>query len=537
MIALKKLIRDKSPWLFLFPFLVFILLRIPLLRLPPFGDEDQLIRDAIFLGHSAETGYPILGLFFLRLGLFFLDWNHLRWVPFLFSVGVFILTNLISKELIGFEGALWSTWLLSINPLNVSVSPQLLFDGSFVAFFLLLMVYFYLRFLREPEKNRIFLILCGFSFGCLWLTSYAAFSLAAGAALYALLSRNWKAAILDVVTIGIVGLAVFSVYPLLLPHHYHLSTQKLSVIGSIPLLKFKKLEWLYFSSWAKAFIFVGPLLLWGFSRALLSEDLRRRIGLPLSICAGYIVLVLVLVNPDRTMGYWSPLTPFFCIATSAIIVKDKETDSIFPLLPSMAVYYALMAILTQTGPHAVSSVHPLRWSWMNFFPIRMFYGPSLALYLRPAAVVFPFLAVFSLAFAPPRWKKLKLQMIALGLAYGLFYSSEYAYSIFSPNPNAVGQELLMSLKREPPKEPVYLHGYGALECEMNGIRVQPFMYDEGVINRILPLMARTKGTVILMNFPMIGLKTPLRLFLSTHATLERKFSSDSISLAGIWRLQ
>ncbi len=535
-IDFKKLIRQNSHWFFLLPFLVFILLRASLLRLPPFGDEDQLIRDAVFLGHSAETGYPILGLFFLRIGLFFLDWNHLRWVPFAFSVGVFILTALITEELLGFEGALWSLWLLSISPLNISVSTQLLFDGSFVAFFLLLMVYFYLRFLRNPKENRIFLILCGVAFGCLWLTSYAAFSLAAGAALYAILSRKLHA-VLDIVTIGILGLLVFSVYPLLLPHHYHLSAQKLAVVRSIPILKFKSHEWLYFSSWAKALIFVGPLLLWGLFRALLSGDLRRRVGLPLSICVSYMILILTLVNPDRTMGYWSPLIPFFCLATAAAIMEEQKTYSIFSLSVLITTYYVLMAILTQVGPHAVSSSHPLRWSWMNFFPIRMFYGPSLALYLRPAAVIFPFLAIFFLALSTLRWKKLRAQIIALGLAYGLFCSGEYVHPLFSPDSNAVGQKLLSSLKQKPPQEPVYLHGYGALECEMNGIKVQPFMYDESVIEKLLPLMTRTKGSVILMNSPAIGPETPLRRFLSTHATLKREFSSDSISLAEVWRLQ
>ncbi len=130
----------------------------------------------------------------------------------------------------------------------------------------------------------------------------------------------------------------------------------------------------------------------------------------------------------------------------------------------------------------------------------------------------------------------RLHFISLGLAYCLFYSMSYVHPFFSPNLNKVGARLLSSLEAQPPRQPVYLHGYGALQCEMHHIQVQPFMYDEDLIKSLLPLMEKTGGTVVIADAPAIGEKAPLRNFLNKRAVLKRTFSDDGVVLAEIWQL-
>lgn len=539
----EKLFRNQSRWIFLFPLAIFLALRLPLLHFPLFGDEDILVRDAAMLGRSSLSGYPILSLIFLRLGLLFLGLKNLRWITFLFSLGVFSLTLAIAEMLIGFNGALWASLLLALNPLSVSVSCQLLFDGAFVCFFLLSIIYFYLRHLRREEKGvrDIWnLILCGIAFGLLQMTSYAAFAFIPGLALYSWMKRGLKKTISTLGVIAVLGALIFSIYPILNPAHYQISTHKLGFLHSgIRILKLFAMPWLYASSLSKALIFAGPLPILGVFGTFLDVKRRERVGLPLAISLTYIALLLIFINPDRTIGYWSPVIPLLCIiAAQEITALTMRRWTHFSI--TVGLYCIVLAALTLSGLQVITPVHPMRWSWrvlLYFFPIRMFYGPSLCLYLRPAAVFFAFGACFLLMFWKRKSPILHRHFIALGLAYGAFYSLEYVHPEFSPNLNLVGTELIASLERTPAPKPIYLHGYGALDCEMHGIEVYSFMYNSALIHKLILIMDKTKGSVVIANSPAIGPQSQLMRFLRKDAVLARSFSDDGVVLARIWTLK
>ncbi len=541
--ALEKAWREESRRLFLLPLAAFIVLRLPLLHLPLFGDEEMFLRETARLGGAGNpAGYPVLGFLFLKAGLLALGANHLRWVPFLFSLGVFGLTALLGQDLFGFRGAFGAAWLLALSPLSVSVSPQILMDGAFVAFFFLAFLLAYQRSLASEKFRPSVLALCGLLFGCLWMTSYAAFALVSGVGLYALFSSGFKRTARDFSVIGLCGAAVFSLYPIFMPAHYRSSTHKLGLFHTAPVITHLLSQpWLFASSWAKAVIFVGPLLLWGLLRALLRRQDRERRRLLLSVCLCYMAFLLVLINPDRTMDYWSPILPLFCVLTAGELLSWGDGGLHWrPLLAWSAAYWAALALLTAAGPHAVFAVHPMRYHpkfWLDFFPIRMFYGPSLGIYLRPAALVASFAGLSVFWALSRKFPAARLHLAALGLAYGLFYSLEYAHPLFSPNLNQAAARMNAAFQARPPEEPLYLHGGSALACANAGVPAQSFMYNAGVIEGLIPVMQKTGGTLALADAPAIGSDSPLRQYLARGATLVRSFSSDGVALIEVWRLK
>jgi len=549
----KKLARSKSAWFFLLPLLVFILLRLPLLHLPPFGDEAQDALEAVSLGmHNPNNPavYPIMMFLILKCGSFFVGWSRLRWIPFLFSLGVWGLTVLIADDFIGSAGALCAAWLLALSPLSVMVSPQLIMNGAFVPFFFLAFVFAYERFLRSDVFRWGPLLCCGILFGCLWLTTYAVFALTAGIGLYSLVSSGFKKTLRDFAVIGIVAAAVFLPYPLLFPAHFHGSTQEVAstssglfhISHSVPeISRFLSMPWLYVSSWAKAVIFVGPLLFWGLARSFARKESRARLGLLLSACLSYMLLLLLLINPERTLDYWSPILPLLCVLAAGEIMAWIKSPRWRNILLWTAIYWAVLGFLTIAGPHAVFPAHPIHYArsfWMEFLSVRMFDGPSLSLFVRPAAILAPFAGLAIFWLLGKRFPAARSHLVALGLAYGLFFSLEYSRPLFSPNLNRAGAQMLESFKAEPPKQPFYLHGYSDIACERAGIhRVASFMYADNLISRLIPVMKRTGGTLALADAPDIGPDSSLRKFLSRNARLEKTFGNHGVALVEIWSLK
>ncbi|MDE1976110.1 MAG: hypothetical protein KGI84_02485, partial [Elusimicrobia bacterium] len=366
--------------------------------------------------------------------------------------------------------------------------------------------------------------------------------LASGVGLYALLCAGFKRTARDFSAIGLCGAAVFSLYPIFMPAHYRSSTHKLGLFHAAPVITHLFSQpWLFASSWAKAVIFVGPLLLWGLLQALLRRQESARRGLLLSACLCYMAFLFVLINPDRTMDYWSPILPLFCVLTAGELLSWGDGGLRWrPLLAWTAAYWAALALLTAAGPHAVFAVHPMRYArnfWLDFFPIRMFYGPSLGIYFRPAALVASFAGLGVFWALSRKFPAARLHLAALGLAYGLFYSLEYAHPLFSPNLNQAAAQMDASFRARPPEEPLYLHGSSASACAKAGIPAQSFMYNDGVIDGLVQTMKKTGGTLALADAPAIGPDSPLRKYLARDAALERSFSSDGVALIEVWRLK
>lgn len=531
-----------SHWSYLVPLALYVILRWPLLGYPPYGDEDgAIIEAAAPLGFINFGLQPILSSAFFRAAFLLLGWDHLRWVPFLFSLGALVFTVLLARELLGERGAFWSALLLAISPWNVFFSTHIYIDGSILAFFTMALLYFYQRLPEEESPLSGMTFLCGLCFGLLWLSKYSALVILAGIGLHSLITRGFVKTFKTFGVIFITGAALFYMYPLIYPVHYQLAAHKTTVALTTGIAF--KLRWslgLYGRSFSKAFIYMGPLFLWGFAKALFNLRDWKTLSPPLCLCSTYIGVVFLLLNPDATVLYWSLLTPLFAIFAAKAVLDFSGPKPAYVLFGSALAYVAVLAVLTYAGPRVIQAVHPaIHWSWaglLHYLPIRIFFGPSLCLYVKPAAILFGFIGFFLLLVLSSRISWARKQALALGLGYLIFYSVEYSYALFSPNIHHVGRELLADMKANRFKRPIYLHGYGAMACEMEGVKVYAFMYDVPLMPKLIKLMDKTKGTVVLLNAPAIGPDTELRRFLSRKAVLAKTLYDKNVVLAEVWNL-
>lgn len=519
---------------------VFVVLRLPLLGFPYYGDEEGVVIEALLpLGQCLINGHPILLPAFLKLGVSLLGWEQLRWVPFLFSLALLGLTWTLADELIGRRGAILAAWLFALSPWNVSVSTQVEFDGAVFAFFATAFVLFYAR--LAARGNLRDLLLAGASFGLLWLSKISALVIFAGLALHSLLFRGVKKTAGDFGVMLGIGAAIFSIYPVFFFTHYHAASQKTASVLGLISQKLSLSPGLYANCLAKTLIFMGPLFLWGFLRTLLAPAERRRLALPLVLAISYIAVLLILLFPHRITIYWSALIPVFCVMTAQAMLGELGETDYKRLAAGTLLYAAGLAVLTCLGPYSVQAIHPrvafsLR-GLFEFLPIRHFSGPSTSFFVKPAAVLLAFGLCGALWLASRKIPRLRVHAICLGLAYALFYSAEYSYSPLSPNLNKAGQAVFAYIQEHPPKTPVYLHGSGALAYKMAGVKTFPFMYDVGFLPHLMERMEKTKGTVVIVNTPAIGKATPLMEFLGRKAVLTKSFADSALTVAEVWTLK
>ena len=67
-------------------FILFVLLRYPLIHYPYYGDEEHLFRAAIVpLGAITNAESSVFIIMLLKWAYFLIGWTDLRWVTFFFA--------------------------------------------------------------------------------------------------------------------------------------------------------------------------------------------------------------------------------------------------------------------------------------------------------------------------------------------------------------------------------------------------------------------------------------------------------------------
>lgn len=530
----------ESPWLILLPLGLFLFLRWQLLSHLVFGNYAQVA--AFPFAQENVSMHPILAVAVYRAWFLVFGWERLRWAPFLFSLGVFALTWLAARRALGFRGALTACFLLAITPESLFGSSQIYIDGAILPFFLMSFYCLYAPLSASPVFRPRRLLACGLAYGLMWLSKYSALPLLASFGLHSLLTRGLRITLRDFGLILLAGAAVFAPYPLLYPEHYGRASGKIGLaLATLAATKAATPLGVYATSFSKAFIFVGPLLLCALASALLKAEWRKTLSLPLCVCLAYMAAIFVLLNPHNTVQYWMPVVPLLClIAAKALGEWLGPAPRLQGLLGWVALDTAVLALLTLAGPAKVRPIHPrLPWTFsalFEFLPIRLYLGPSPALYLKPAALLFSFGGCLALWAMAPAWPKARRQALALGLAYGLFFSLEYGRAILSPSVDRAAKQVMATLRQRGLPKPIYLHGLGEMNCELAGVMVRYFTYDVVYLSRLIKTMERTRGSVVLIEAPVIGEEAELRRFLRERALPGRTFADRGITMAEIWTL-
>ncbi len=151
-----------------------------------------------------------------------------RMVHIIFGMLTIFVAYLFAKRFYGEKTALWTTAIMAFSYYHIAASIQITLDGSILAFFFMLTIYFCARYFenenndagnrgkRAGAKHRFldkYLILTGISFGCAVLTKISAIILIPIIGIYAIyVRRKLIRPVLECLIISAVGFVVLIPY-------------------------------------------------------------------------------------------------------------------------------------------------------------------------------------------------------------------------------------------------------------------------------------------------------------------------------------
>ncbi|HLD85110.1 MAG TPA: glycosyltransferase family 39 protein [archaeon] len=143
----------------------------------------------------------------------------LRMVPLVFGMATIILMYFMTKRFYSKKTALITSGLMAIGYWHLLASLVVDIDGGILTFFLMLISYMLLLY-DDTGKNR-YLLICGIAFGISLLSKYSVFLMLPVIFAYFVLRKNDASlkqkvltALKVVITISLIGLVVFSVFPI-----------------------------------------------------------------------------------------------------------------------------------------------------------------------------------------------------------------------------------------------------------------------------------------------------------------------------------
>jgi hypothetical protein len=149
--------------------LLFILIRLPGLSLPYHQDEWKTAWALKSGGTLSGLHHPPLTQILFNLDGALFGADHLRILPFLFSVLAFTFLYLVIRNRIGRKGAFFALGLFVLSLYSVFASLMIDTDGSILPAFFLIAVYFFDRFKNNRLEKRnlwaallIFTLVLGF---------------------------------------------------------------------------------------------------------------------------------------------------------------------------------------------------------------------------------------------------------------------------------------------------------------------------------------------------------------------------------------
>jgi 4-amino-4-deoxy-L-arabinose transferase-like glycosyltransferase len=372
----------------------------------------------------------------------------LRSVSLLFAVLTGIVLYLLGKELYDRKTALWAVALLSLSALHMLVSTSISFDGTFLTFYTLLTMYCYVKYSKTLDRN--WLIYCGLAFGLCVLTKYTGVLVFFAVMLYSLvLNKSFTKTCYECFFIGICGLLVYSVFPLVAfvlsdPSYFWISLQHgQNYFGgrmiSLPLLLIQ---------YALALIWIGPLLFFGY---LLSFRKFKQSDwlLHFLVFVVFAFYTFVVQDPFRPVErYFTVFLPVLCLLTGKYFANLKLDRKQFAIMVSGFGLLLFFWYLVASLPMAVLAFYPktafisavLHFKWSFLMPFTGDQGP-IGLYVSFLVIALAF--IFSLVcFICVLLGKRNSAVILLsvGLSFSVFFMVEMALHPMSPDISAVTKE-------------------------------------------------------------------------------------------------
>ncbi|MEM4239989.1 MAG: glycosyltransferase family 39 protein [Candidatus Woesearchaeota archaeon] len=459
----------------------------------------------------------------------------LRLTSLIFAMLTLWLTYAFAKELYDKKTAAWAAALLSLSALHALVSTSISFDGAFLTFYTLLTMYCYAMLEKYSEKK--WLILTGISFGLCVLTKYPGVLVIIAIALYSLIrGRNIIKTIKECAIISIIGIAVFSIFPIIAfltdPSYFWASWQHGSAYfrqreASIALLAIQ---------YALAMMWIGPLLLFGY---LLSWKARKKQdwifhSLIIIILAFYTFVVQDAFRPVER--YFTILLPALCILAgkyfaSLNIKKWKLFWIVFPAM--LAIDYTLSFLPAKILPFYpktgfINAVASLSWNFL--VPFTGDQGPA-GLYISFLVIALAFItSTACFVFALVNKKKAAGILLAAGLSLSVFFMLELSLHISSPDISAAIKQTANYVKDNSMPGPYYTFRDYAMRYY---IGQDSENFDFSTSPDDIKAKLEKGGTLIIIDFPAVDKNSALWKSL-TSCEQKAVFASKKVKLGYVY---
>ncbi len=531
--------------IFIFIFLAFILIRLPGLNFPYHEDE----RGWAGLGSAGLKGLggfvhpPFTSLIFIAAVKVF-GGDHLRYLPFLFSIANFWLLFILVRRRFSTKAALWSVLFFSIGFYNVLASLMVDTDGQVLPFFFLLSAIFYYKWRESPNfKNKLILgsaLITSIFLGSLTKLSFViAFGAIALDFLYSqksLLSRQ------KLVEIALIIIGLFTLLFLLILGIMYLLPNA-NILKPLTYWKhfviFSGRDYLQISNqFFKALLYSSPPLL--APPLFLTKDLAKKMRLFIIFLV--LGLTFYLVIFDFSSGaldrYFQFMIVPLSIISGVIVSNILESRSVYSkkkaIVLGCAIGLALFSL--QFLPHFVPALYPkaewfsriLNLKWNFLFPFIGGSGPMgfYVSWLFMATVWLVTIIMAVLAFMKTNLRKgLWIIILILGFLYNGVFVEEYLFGKINGSPVVLLKNAVDFIKNDPSiKKVITYNNIGYPELLKIGKYERRLYAAPKFEPSYIDILKNFKGHYLIINIPRLHSDSPYEKYFLSCKTIYEEFS-------------
>ncbi len=470
---------------------------------------------------------------------------------------VILLTYACGSMIHSRRAGLFAAALMAISSYHIYASVQIDNDASFLVLFYVLTAYAFLKY--RLTSNRRWLVIAGMAFGCSVLTKLTGALILPALVLYDVIhQRSIKKALPPAFVIGVIGIVVFSIFPLLSwwgeTHAFEDTLQhtkdktlwtvyeKLLDPANLPLLLIQVLL---------TTIWLSPVLV-GFG----IEGLMRWRKY-LFECS-WIVIVLFAyfilnVEPTKPIDkYLAILIPPLAMIGGALLDELKPRKNHLAFGAVVFVVFSIVFFVLNNLPGDLIDFYPKQafldrlssFSWDFLLPITGSSGP-IGFFLNAQFIIISFIIsmlVFAARFfvRPGMRHWLLIAFLAVGLANNLVLTSEHLFSVSHPSINAVTKDAIAYVNAEKFPDPLYVFRnrgitYYTHEKYGGSYRDITILDFHLLTEQMTRQIDAQHPTVLFIDFPRVPEDNVVWKHLRTSCTLMKSFADKGVTLGSVYR--
>ncbi len=480
------------------------------------------IRDSGFLGNlvGKDTGHPPLYSWIAMsfTSLLGMSTAVFRLIHIIFGVLTIYLVFIIARRYFGSKAALWSVAIIGFSYYHILASIQITIDGSLLAFFYLLTIYFFMRYSEADSRDELafnsgkknfitnrfkinqfrinkWLPLAGLAFGLAMLTKVSAVLVLPPIVIYSLIkSKSIKKAAGELAVVCAIGALMFSSYLVLSVfdpsgiEFVKARAQEVAVNSPIN-LSLLAIQFVQAAIWMGPFI-LGMILLsffWLIDRGEDKQGKKNTYLMLLFIATIVFFYVFIIRDNFRPVErYFMVLTAPISILAGAYLSRIKFEKKHLLIFTSVFVIFSGFLVWLNLKQNEYLPFYPKEefirhaagFDWTIYTPFLGNEGP-VGFYLSLDSIAYSFilafiaLGIYLAAEHAGRERKSNRRetlaisalavFLAISAAFNLIITEEYLIGKMNPDIEKVSSEMIDYVQKNDVKTPLLFFRNFALE--------------------------------------------------------------------------